>query len=87
MQILKYGAIILLSVSAFFILIFACISGKPFKTLLLNSIIGFGVLGIIDLTSSFTGAYIPINEFTGIGSAVFGLPAVCSFLLLKIIFI
>lgn len=87
MMFLKYAVMTLLGISAFVILIFAIKSKKPFKTLLLNAISGIAVLGIIDLSSKLTGVYIPINEYTVLGGSVYGLPAVCGFLLLRFIFI
>lgn len=86
MEILKYGGIAVLAVGALALLIFAAKSGKPFKTLLLNAFMGIAVMAVIDLTAKFTGVYIPVNQYTAAGSAVFGIPAVCGFLILPIIF-
>ncbi|MBR7132819.1 MAG: pro-sigmaK processing inhibitor BofA family protein [Clostridia bacterium] len=87
MIFLKYAVITLLGISAFVILIFAIKSKKPFKALILNAILGVAVLGIVDLSSKLTGVYIPINEYTVLGSSIYGLPAICGFLLLRFIFI
>lgn len=87
MNYLKYGCFLILGISAFIILILAFRGKGAFKTLFLNALLGVMTLIIINLTAKFSGAYIPINEYTAGLSAVFGLPAVCAFLLLRIIFI
>lgn len=86
MEILKYGGIAVIAVGAVALLIFAAKTGKLFKTLLLNAFLGIAVMAIIDLTAKFTGVHIPVNQYTVAGSAVFGIPAVCGFLILPIIF-
>lgn len=86
MEILKYGGIAVLAVGALALLIFAVKGGKPFKRLLLNAFLGIAVMAVIDLTAKFTGVHIPVNQYTVAGSAVFGIPAVCGFLILPIIF-
>ena len=86
MEILKYVGIAVIAVGAVALLIFAAKTGKPFKTLILNAFLGIAVMAIIDLTAKFTGVHIPVNQYTVAGSAVFGIPAVCGFLILPIIF-
>lgn len=86
MEILKYGGIAVLAIGALALLICAAKTGKPFKSLLLNAFIGIAVMAAIDLTEKFTGVHIPVNQYTVTGSAVFGIPAVCGFLILPIIF-
>ena len=87
MEILKYGGIAVLVIGALAILIFAAKTKKLFKTLLFNAFLGLAVMIIIDLTAKFTGAHIPVNWWTVGGCAVFGIPAVCGYLVLPIIFI
>lgn len=87
MEILKYGGIAVLAIGALAILIFAAKTKKLFKTLLFNAFLGLAVMIIIDLTAKFTGAHIPVNWWTVGGCAVFGIPAVCGYLVLPIIFI
>ncbi|MEE1161043.1 MAG: pro-sigmaK processing inhibitor BofA family protein [Acutalibacteraceae bacterium] len=87
MEILKYGGIAVLAIGALAILIFAAKTKKLFKTLLFNAFLGLAVMIIIDLTAKFTGAHIPVNWWTVTGSAVFGIPAVCGYLILPIIFL
>ena len=84
---LKIYVIILLGISALLILIFSLISKKPFKTLLLNVLIGIMVLAIINLTEKYSGVRIPINVYTVFGCAVLGIPAIIGFLVLPFIFL
>jgi len=78
---------IMLSVFFLGILFFAVKSRKFIKTTLFNSFLGLSILAIIDLTYKLTGIYIPINWYTVLGSGIFGMPAVCGFLLLQIVFL
>lgn len=87
MEILKYSAIVLLSVSGLIMFVFAVKSKKFFKTVFFNAFMGLILLSIIDLTAKFTGVYIPVNEYTVTGSAVYGIPALLMFLALKFVFI
>lgn len=86
LQNLKIPLIILLSLSAFLILLFTLSGKKPFGTLLLNLFMGIVLLAIINLTSVYTGIYIPVNKYTVVGSGVFGVPSIIGLLLLNIIF-
>ncbi|MBR4123123.1 MAG: pro-sigmaK processing inhibitor BofA family protein [Clostridia bacterium] len=87
MNIYKNVLILILSVFLISIVILFIITKKPFKTLFLNAFIGVCTLAILDLTSKITGVYIPINTYTVTGASIFGIPAICGFLLLKILFI
>ena len=82
---MKAFFIVILCVFALCLLFFAIKSHKFFKTLLFNAFLGLCVLAIIDLTGKFSGMYIPLNWYSVGGSAVFGIPAVCFFLLMQII--
>ena len=53
---------------------FCILTKKPFKTILFNAIVGLFAFVIIDLTSVFTGVWIPINEYTVAVSVLGGLP-------------
>ena len=86
MEILKYGGIATFIIGGIALLICAAKTRKPFKSLMLSAFIGVSVLALIDLTAKFTGVHIPINQYTVAGSALFGIPAVCGFLILPIIF-
>ncbi len=87
MNIYKYALILILSAFLITIMILFVLTKKPFKTLLLNAFIGICSLAILDLTSKLSGVYIPINAYTAFGAGIFGVPAICGFLLLRIIFI
>ena len=87
MEVLKYICIGVLAVSALVILAFAIKSKKFFKVLFLNAFLGVFFLAVINLTTAFTGVSIPVNEYTVSGSAVFGIPALCGFLIFKFIFV
>lgn len=85
MNFLKYGALTLLGITYFVILIFAIKSRKPIKFLLLNAVFGIVFLLLIHYTKRYTGAFIPINEYTVIGGATLGVPAIIGFLVLNFI--
>lgn len=86
MEFLKYGGIALAALGGLAVLIFAFKTGKPFRALLLNALSGLAVLTLIDITTRFTGVHIPVNQWTAGLSAGFGVPAVCLFLVLPVIF-
>lgn len=86
MDFLKYGAIIVLAVTELIILILAIKTRKPFKCLFLNALCGILVIVLLNLTKKYTGVLIPVNEYTVIGSATLGIPAVIGFLVLNLIF-
>ena len=81
----KIVLIIVISLFSALLLLFSILSKKPIRTLIFNAFMGIVTLAIIDLTSKFTNVYIPINIYTVSGSAVFGIPALCGFLILKIL--
>ena len=87
MKIINWIFMAVFFLTAFAILIIAFKSRKPIKVLFSNAFFGILALGIIDLTAKFTGAYIPLNNYTVFGSMTYGIPAVSLFLILKLIFI
>jgi hypothetical protein len=87
MKIFLILTIIFLSFTELFILFLAARSGKFFKALILNAVLGLLTLTTINLISRFTGFGIAVNFYTVIGSALFSLPSVIFFLLLPFIFI
>ena len=86
MEILKYLSISLLSIGFIIIFVFALRTRKAIKMLFLNSFIGLSVFAILYFTRKYIGLTLHINEFTVIGSAVFGIPAIICFLLFNLIF-
>lgn len=85
MEVLKYLILGLLGITAFAIFIIAIKSKKPLKFLFFNSLVGIGILFVLYFTKKYTGTYLPINQYTLIGSAVFGIPAIIGFLILNIL--
>ena len=87
MEILKYFYLSLLVIFGIAILIIAFIEKKPFRILFFNALLGIISLTVINILKNFSGVFVPINEITVLLSSTFGLPAVCAFLILPIIFI
>lgn len=85
MEFLKYAAIIILSLAAFIILGLSVGSGKPIRVLLINALMGVAAFTIVNLTAHFTGIRIPLNEWTLAGAGIYGIPAVCGLLILRLI--
>lgn len=79
-----YGILLITAVT---ILFFSMISRKFFKTIFLNAILGLITIVIINLSSKFTGVYIPLNYYTVLGGISLGIPSIIGFLILSIIFI
>lgn len=81
--------IILICVGLLYFLIYFLLSsktGKPFKTIIFHGFLGITCMAIIDLTSPFSGIFIPINGYSLGCSAALGLPGVVGLLVLKLIF-
>jgi len=78
-------AIIWLSMCAFALLILHIKSHKLIKSIMLNALLGFAAIAIINLTQNFTGVFVPVNWWTVVGSGIFGLPCVCGVVLLQIL--
>ena len=78
---------IFLALTELFLLFLAARSGKFFKAVILNALLGIITLVVINLISRFTGFSIAVNFYTVFGSALFSLPAVIFFLLLPFVFI
>lgn len=85
MNFLLYGAIALLSLFALILLFLHIKTLRPVRSVLLHALLGIAAFVLINLTSRFTGVRLPLNWYTAAGSAVFGIPAVCGFLILGII--
>ena len=85
MRYLFYFLGSILVITAFYILILAIKSKKPFKFIFLNAICGIFVLLIINFTKKYTGVGLPINQFTTIGCSVLGTPCALGFLILNLV--
>ncbi len=83
---LKTVFICLLVIYGFIYLILAVGTKKPFKTIVLYAFMGVATLTMINLTSKFSGVYIPVNAYTLGSSAALGLPGTIGLLFLRIIF-
>ena len=70
----------------FLYFIFAAGTKKPFKTIFLYAFLGILGFVAVNLTTKFSGVYIPINAYTLGTSAALGLPGTISLLILKVIF-
>ncbi len=86
MTFLKYSGIAAVVLSGLAILIVCVLGRKPLRCIILNIAIGVAALAAVNITARFTGVYIPVNEWTVGGSAVFGMPGVCGIILLQMIF-
>lgn len=87
MNIFKNVLILILTAFSISIAILFVLTKKPLKILFLNGFIGICSLAILDLISKLTGVYLPINYYTVFGTGIFGIPAICGFLILKLVFI
>lgn len=85
MKILFIVACILTGMAAFVILILHIRTRKPLRSVLLHAALGLGFLVAVNLLSRFTGVSIPVNAYSTVSSAVFGIPAVCGYLILNLI--
>lgn len=74
---------VLLFVYACMLLYFAAKSQKPLKTLCGGALSGLGALAVVDITTTFTGVFIPLNAWTVGSSAAFGIPGVISLLIIN----
>ncbi len=71
----------------FALLIIAVKTNKPFSTMAGGAATGIAALAVVDLTSTFTGVFIPLNVWTVSSSAAFGIPGVISLLIVNKIMI
>lgn len=85
-EFLKWASIVILSLGAICIVGFSLGSGRPLKHIFLNAVVGFAAFALVGVTSRFTGVHIALNPWTAVGAGVYGIPAVCFFILSDIIF-
>lgn len=71
----------------FVYLIFAAKTEKPFKTIFGFAVLGLIAMTVINLTSKFSGVYIPVNFYTVGINAALGLPATIGLVLARMIFL
>lgn len=87
MEIFKIILLCLLSITILLIIIFAFLSKKPIRILLLNSFLGVLILFFLFLIKNKINIFIPINQYTVFSSLAFGVPAVIGFLIFNLIFL
>ncbi len=85
MKFLFYFLGSILIICSLIILYFAFKSKKPIKFLFLNAFSGVIIIAMLYLTKKYTGVFIPINQYTVVGSSVFGIPSTICFLILNFI--
>ena len=86
---MKVLGIVLISVLSLFTLILVVLhikSRRPFRSALINALLGLAAVAAVNLTAHFTGVRVPINIYTVPGAAVFGIPAVAASIIFQILF-
>lgn len=86
---MKTVGIILISVLSLFLLVLLILhikSRRPFRSAVINALIGLAAFAAVNLTVRFTGVRIPVNIYTVPGCAVFGIPAVMVFVIFQVLF-
>ncbi len=85
MKVLGILTIIWLSFCALALLVLHIKSHKLLKSIILNALLSFAAIALINLTQKFTGVFVPLNWYTVGGSGIFGIPCVCGIILAQII--
>ena len=86
---MKAVGIVLISVLSLFLLVLAVLhikSRRPFRSAVINALLGVAALAAVNLTARFTGVRVPLNIYTVPSSAVFGIPAVMTFVVFQFLF-
>lgn len=86
MEYFNYILIALAVVSILLLIVFALLTKKFFKTVLLSAVGGVVTLLILHFSSSLTGFEIGINPSSVGVSTVLGLPGVIAMVIIKMIF-
>ena len=84
LKVLGIIAIVWLALGAFVLLVLHLKSHRLIRSIILNALLGFVAIAIINITQKFTGVFVPLNWYTIGGSGIFGLPCVCGVVLLQI---
>ena len=85
MKTLGIITIVWLSLSALVLLVLHLKSHRFIKSVILNALLGFVAIAIINLAQKFTGVFVPLNWWSVGGSGIFGLPCVCGIVLLQML--
>ena len=83
----KLGVIIWVALCLLVFFVFAIKSKHFFKTIFLNAFFGLSVLAIINLTSKYSGIYIPINPISVFCASNFSISGICGLLILNLVFV
>ncbi len=86
MQTLKIIAFVVLAIISLTIFVISAKNKRVLKLLFLNALLGAGALVLINALCRFTGVRIEVNEYSVIGSVLYGLPAVCGMAIFKLLF-
>ena len=83
-----FETIIMIAAAVYFLvyIILAMCTKKPLRTVLLNALCGIISLMAVNLTSRYTGLYIPTNPYTAGISAAGGIAGVVFILVLRLFF-
>ena len=87
MQLFKILLIIFYALYLILLLIFCKKAGRFYFTFILNALLGVVLLTLINLTSRFSGLYIPVNEYSLLASATLGIPGTAALLIINLIFL
>lgn len=71
----------------FVYLVLASKTGRPIRTILIFALLGIIAMTVLNLTSAYSGVYIPVNGYTVGVNAALGLPGTIGLLLLRMIFV
>ena len=84
MSILGIVLICTVSVFALALLIIFIKSRRPLIFAFINALLGVIAIVAVNMTARFTGVFVPVNVYSVPFSAVFGLPAVATNIILQI---
>ncbi len=86
MKYLEIALYVILVITLIIIFVFLKKTEKPLKNALFGVLISYVSLAIINNTTFLTGIYIPINPYTVVTSAVFGIPGISGLIIFCTIF-
>lgn len=86
MKNLELVLYIILTLTLVIIFFFARKIKKPIRNMLFSVAISFIILMIINLISFVTGIYIPINPYSVVTTAVYGVPGIAGLIALCTVF-
>lgn len=87
MEILRTVFIVCAALYALFYLFFAVKTGKPFKTILINALLGIVAFVIVNLLNGYTGVGLPANMWSLLCSVSAGVPGVALMIFMRILWL